>query len=312
MMAQDADERRTPAPAGIVPFVVVGLVGLGLLAWGAYGHWQPGRGRRRRRRTGSPTLVPRVRTVTAERADGPIDLDAARGRCGPSPRRRSRPGRPATSPSGGSISDRASRRGDLLLRIAAPDLDQQLAQAEAQVGQLKAQLAPGAGAGRAGPRQREPRQPDQQPHLDARGAGLGLPAERRHRAGRRALAGGDAGGRRGRREGRDRQHQGAGGRGRSPQGARRLRAGGGALRRRRHDPQRRCRRPRPGRQRRDAAPEHGSGQHAAHHGQRSPERRGRRQARRQGGDHGAADPGTVLRRLRGAQLRRPGLRVLAR
>lgn len=33
------------------------------------------------------------------------------------------------------------RKGDLLLRIAAPDLDQQLAQAQAQLGQMEAQLA---------------------------------------------------------------------------------------------------------------------------------------------------------------------------
>lgn len=137
MKAHDAAQ-DVPPPPGIIPFVVVGLVGLGLLGWGAYGHWQ-----RDVEATATleriKTLVPQVRTVTAERAEGPLDLVlpgemqafttaaiAAR----------------ATGYIGERRVDIGSRvkAGDLLLRIAAPDLDQQLAQAEAQVGQLRAQL----------------------------------------------------------------------------------------------------------------------------------------------------------------------------
>ncbi|SDO23419.1 RND family efflux transporter, MFP subunit [Methylobacterium phyllostachyos] len=137
MRADDA-ERDVPPPPGKAPFLLVGLVGIGLLAWGAYGHWQ-------RDVAASATLerikslVPQVRTVTAEKAEGSLDLVL--------------PGEMQAFTSAaiaaratGYIAERPVdigsrvRAGDLLLRIAAPDLDQQLAQAEAQVGQLKAQL----------------------------------------------------------------------------------------------------------------------------------------------------------------------------
>ena len=72
MRADDA-ERDVPPPPGKAPFLLVGLVGIGLLAWGAYGHWQ-------RDVAASATLerikslVPQVRTVTAEKAEGQLDL----------------------------------------------------------------------------------------------------------------------------------------------------------------------------------------------------------------------------------------------
>ena len=132
------DGGEIPPPPGKAPFVLLLLAACGLVGWGAYGHWQ---------RDVEATLtqekirnlVPRVRTVVAERAEGPLDLTL--------------PGetRPFLT---ASIAARATgyiaerhidigsrvKAGDLLLRIAAPDLDQQLAQAEAQLGQLKAQL----------------------------------------------------------------------------------------------------------------------------------------------------------------------------
>ena len=137
-MKPHAEEKQIPPPPGAAPFLVVGLVGLGLLAWGAYGQW-------RRDADATETqdriaaLVPRVRTVVAERADGPLDLTL--------------PGEMRAFTTA-AISARATgyvaerrvdigsrvKAGDLLLRIAAPDLDQQLAQGVAQVGQLKAQL----------------------------------------------------------------------------------------------------------------------------------------------------------------------------
>ncbi|MCJ2084542.1 efflux RND transporter periplasmic adaptor subunit [Methylobacterium sp. E-005] len=137
MKAHDAAQ-DVPPPPGFVPFLLVGLLGLGLLGWGAYGHW-------RRDVEASATLarvkalVPQVRTVVAERADGPLDLVL--------------PGEmqafttaAIAARATGYIAERRIdigsrvKAGDLLLRIAAPDLDQQRAQAEAQVGQLKAQL----------------------------------------------------------------------------------------------------------------------------------------------------------------------------
>ncbi|MDP4025017.1 efflux RND transporter periplasmic adaptor subunit [Methylobacterium sp. NEAU 140] len=137
MKARDASG-DVPPPPGKAPFVVVGLVGLGLLGWGAYGHWQRD-AEAEATLARVKSLVPRVRTVVAERAEGPLDL-ALPGET-----------RPFTT---AAIAARATgyvaerrvdigsrvKAGDLLLRIAAPDLDQQLAQAEAQLGQLKAQL----------------------------------------------------------------------------------------------------------------------------------------------------------------------------
>ncbi|GJE10613.1 MULTISPECIES: efflux RND transporter periplasmic adaptor subunit [Methylobacterium] len=137
MKAHDAGE-DIPPPPGKAPFLLVGLVGIGLLAWGGYGHW-----RRDAEATATleqtKSLIPQVRTVVAERAAGPLDLVL--------------PGEMQAFTTA-SIAARATgyiaerrvdigsrvKAGDLLLRIAAPDLDQQLAQAEAQVGQLKAQL----------------------------------------------------------------------------------------------------------------------------------------------------------------------------
>jgi RND family efflux transporter MFP subunit len=135
--AQDGD-REIPPPPGKGPFLLVGLVALGLVGYGAYNHWQ-----RDVEATATleriKTLVPQIRTIVAERSDGPLDLTL--------------PGetQPFTTAAiaaraTGYIAERRVdigsrvKAGDLLLRIAAPDLDQQLAQAQAQVGQLKAQL----------------------------------------------------------------------------------------------------------------------------------------------------------------------------
>jgi RND family efflux transporter MFP subunit len=141
MKAHDAaqgDTREIPPAPGIGPFLLVGLVAAGLLGYGAYNHW-----RRDVEATATlervKSLVPQVRTIVAERADGPLDLTL--------------PGETQAFATA-SIAARATgyiaerrvdigsrvKAGDLLLRIAAPDLDQQLVQAEAQVGQLRAQL----------------------------------------------------------------------------------------------------------------------------------------------------------------------------
>ncbi|MEL6060033.1 MULTISPECIES: efflux RND transporter periplasmic adaptor subunit [unclassified Methylobacterium] len=137
MKAHDAAQ-DVPPPPGAMPFLLVGLLGIGLLGWGAYGHWQ-------RDAEASATLeriktlVPQVRTVTAERAEGPLDLVL------PGEMQAFTTAAIAARATGYIAERRVDigarvKAGDLLLRIAAPDLDQQLAQAEAQVGQLKAQL----------------------------------------------------------------------------------------------------------------------------------------------------------------------------
>lgn len=131
------DRRAPPAPPGKAPFVLLLLGGIGLVGWGAYGHWQ-------KDLEASHTLdwirnlVPRVRTAVVERAEGPLDLTLPG---------ETRPFLTAAiaARATGYIAERRIdigsrvKAGDLLLRIAAPDLDQQLAQAEAQLGQLKAQ-----------------------------------------------------------------------------------------------------------------------------------------------------------------------------
>jgi RND family efflux transporter MFP subunit len=137
MKAHGAAEDVPPAP-GKLPFLLVALAAAGLLAWGAYGHW---------RRDAEAiatldrirTLVPEVRTVTAARAEGPLDLIL------PGEMQAFTTAAIAARATGYIAERRVDigsrvKAGDLLLRIAAPDLDQQLAQAEAQVGQLKAQL----------------------------------------------------------------------------------------------------------------------------------------------------------------------------
>lgn len=131
------ESREPPPPPGKAPFVLLVLAGLGLIGWGAYGHWQ-------RDIEATRTLdkirnvVPRVRTALAERADGPLDLTLPG---------ETRPFLTAAiaARATGYIAERRIdigsrvKAGDLLLRIAAPDLDQQLAQAQAQLGQLQAQ-----------------------------------------------------------------------------------------------------------------------------------------------------------------------------
>ena len=130
--------RAVPPPPRRGPFLVAGLAVLGLLGYGGYGHWQ-------RRAAAAETqhrareFVPQVRTVEAARDDGPVRLTL--------------PGSTQAYASTalyaratGYVAERRVdigsrvREGDLLLRIAAPDLDQQLAQAQAQYGQMEALL----------------------------------------------------------------------------------------------------------------------------------------------------------------------------
>ncbi|GJD72078.1 efflux RND transporter periplasmic adaptor subunit [Methylobacterium goesingense] len=132
------DPSDIPPPPGKAPFLLVAVAALGLLAWGGYGQTQ-------RRAAAAETqrkvnsFVPTLRTATAERADKPIEITL--------------PGQTDAfakaalyARATGYIAERRVdigsrvRQGDILMRIAAPDLDQQLAQAEAQTGQLEAAL----------------------------------------------------------------------------------------------------------------------------------------------------------------------------
>lgn len=128
-----------PPPPGKAPFLMVGLVAAGLLGWGGYGHWKQSAAAAETQRK-AREYVPRVRVAEAEVSTKPIDLTL--------------PGETQAFATAaifaratGYVSERRVdigtrvKAGDVLLRIAAPELDQQLAQAEAQVAQNRAQLA---------------------------------------------------------------------------------------------------------------------------------------------------------------------------
>ncbi|MBY0258671.1 efflux RND transporter periplasmic adaptor subunit [Methylobacterium sp.] len=138
MTHPERDPSDIPPPPGKAPFLLVAVAALGLLAWGGYGQMQ-------RRAAATETqrkvnsFVPKLRTAAAERADRPIEITL--------------PGQTDAfakaalyARATGYIAERRVdigsrvRQGDILMRIAAPDLDQQLAQAEAQTGQLEAAL----------------------------------------------------------------------------------------------------------------------------------------------------------------------------
>ncbi len=131
----DQDKEIPPPPRARVLIYV--LVPLALaLGYGAYTHWAES-ARAQDARSQMVNAVPELRTTTAKRDSKPVDLVL-----------------PAQTQAfdyanlyaraTGFIAERhvdiGSRvhRGDLLIRIAAPDLDQQLVQAAAQLGQVQA------------------------------------------------------------------------------------------------------------------------------------------------------------------------------
>lgn len=132
------DFSAPPPPPRKGPFLLAGLVALGLVGWGGYGHWRQAAAAAETQRK-VKSFVPRLRTAAAQRTDKPMDLTLpgetqAYARAAIAAR--------ATGYVAERRVDLGSRvkAGEVLLRIAAPDLDQQLAQAEAQVGQMRAQL----------------------------------------------------------------------------------------------------------------------------------------------------------------------------
>lgn len=129
------------APSGMPSrwiFVGVAVVLALALAWGAYGHWQKDAAATATQDRQANAL-PKVRTVAAKAEDGPIDLTLP-GETQPF----------ATAAifarATGYITERRVdigsrvKKGDLLVHISAPDLDQQLAQAVATLGQVDAAL----------------------------------------------------------------------------------------------------------------------------------------------------------------------------
>ena len=247
--ASPAVEQRTrprPPRKGLY-FAVAGVL-LALLAWGAYVHWQRDADAAETTRQAAD-FVPTVRVAEAKRVDAPVTMTL--------------PGQ--TQPfDSASIYARATgyiaerlvdigtrvRKGDPMLRVSAPDLDAQLAQASRPARPAGGGRAAGAGTAAAGPGQREPGERHQPPHQHARRRGLGDPAERRqYRANvNTSAANVDLGDRRHR--GRRSQPQGPGRHRPAIAGADRLRTHRRPVRWRRHRPQHRCRRSRHRRRRR--------------------------------------------------------------
>ncbi|MCW6508966.1 efflux RND transporter periplasmic adaptor subunit [Lichenifustis flavocetrariae] len=131
-------DENPPKPPPKSVFVVAGLIICALVAWGGYTHW---RSYESSKQTANDTVTRPVelRTTEAKRLDKPIELTLpgetqALDTANIYPR--------AT----GYIDQRAVdigsrvKKGDMLVHISAPDLDQQLAQAEAQIGQTRASL----------------------------------------------------------------------------------------------------------------------------------------------------------------------------
>lgn len=133
--AQHSPPARIPGkPIAIALLALAGLVG-----WGAWGHYDRAAEASQTQRE-TRDFVPTVRTALAKRLDGPVPFTL--------------PGTIAAfdqttlyARATGYIAERAvdigSRvhAGDRLVRISAPDLDQQLAQANAQLLQMQAAVA---------------------------------------------------------------------------------------------------------------------------------------------------------------------------
>lgn len=133
--ASEALEHASQLPSKWVFFLVF-LILAGGIGYGAYGHWRQ-YGEAKETQDKTINFVPRVRLTAAKLVDSPIDLTL--------------PGE--TQPwdtasiyarATGYIAERRVdigsrvKKGDLLVRIAAPDLDAQLVQARAQLQQVQA------------------------------------------------------------------------------------------------------------------------------------------------------------------------------
>ena len=143
--AGHAAQHKQPAAVPRRALLIAGCAIVGLLAWGAWGHYERAAEASQTQRQ-TLDFVPTVRTAEAKRLDGPVPFVL--------------PGAIAAfdqatiyARSTGYIAERKVdigtrvHQGDLLVRISAPDLDQQLAQANAQLVADAGGTVPGAGAG---------------------------------------------------------------------------------------------------------------------------------------------------------------------
>lgn len=119
-------------------YLIVGAAVLIALAWGGYRHWQREEAAvATQERTRN--FIPELRVALAKEQRGPVELSLP-GTVLPFDQAR------IYARATGYIAERRVdigsrvRAGDLLLRIAAPDLDQQLSEAQARLGQMRGAL----------------------------------------------------------------------------------------------------------------------------------------------------------------------------
>jgi len=136
-MKDHAKTEQAPIPGKALIFT--GIAVAALLGWGAWGHYDRA-AQASQTQQETQDFVPNVRTAIAKRLDGPVKFTlpgtvAAFGQATIYAR--------ATGYIAERRVDIGSRvhKGDRLVRISAPDLDQQLAQANAQLVQMQAALA---------------------------------------------------------------------------------------------------------------------------------------------------------------------------
>jgi len=119
-------------------YLLVGAAILGALAWGAYGRWQRDAEAIETQQQ-TVNFVPEVRVAVAKGQDGPVLLTLP-GTVLPFDQAR------IYARATGYVAERRVdigsrvKKGELLLRIAAPDLDHQLSEAEARLGQMQGAL----------------------------------------------------------------------------------------------------------------------------------------------------------------------------
>ena len=132
------DEKVALRPPSRRSYLLVAVAALGALAWGAYGRWQQHAAAIETQQR-IVNFVPEVRVAVAKGQDGPVLLTLP-GTVLPFDQAR------IFARATGYVAERrvdiGSRvhKGDLLLRIAAPDLDHQLSEAEARLVQMEGAL----------------------------------------------------------------------------------------------------------------------------------------------------------------------------
>jgi HlyD family secretion protein len=133
---QDGSKMREAPPPGKVPFVIAAVILISLLAYGGYTHSEK-KSAAEKTRIDSVNFVPTVHALTVKRIGTPITITL------PGETRPFDTAKIFSRATGYIVERRVDigsrvKKGDLMLRIAAPDVDAQEEQAKAQLGQMEA------------------------------------------------------------------------------------------------------------------------------------------------------------------------------